>query len=202
MPGKGVFRSLKHVADTVDGVALTRAGPVVSIATEGVLAKPASIVVHCPSTTAAVLVRVDYTQAGERQLPLHALVLSGQRKQSPLFPRVAGTSFAYKVTRVGLQEKSMGVDDAVAGWNVQVLAAVSASPCAARRWASVFPARPHSAMPQGCTAAEPKEFAGIFNQPAAFRAEGGRVMCCHCNTYHSCMARYVAQCAPDHPELA
>ena len=199
--GLGVFDSLKQVADHVDGVSLSKAGPVVSLTTEGVLSKPASIAVHCTSTTVTALVRVSFSQAGQKQPPLFALVMPGQSNASPLFPRLATTAFAYKVTRVGLEEKSASDNETISGWSVHMLSAVAASPCAARRWSGVFPTEPHTSMPQGCTTARPRMFSGVLNQPAAYRIEKDRVMCCHCETYHSCMARYVAICAPDHPEL-
>ena len=205
--GLGVFASMAEAQLKVPGSFLAHnEGPLVCVRRTSEFAFPHHLSVSLASLTVAALLRLSYTAPGKPKIVQHALVLPGGSDAVPLFPRIE-PSYGSTVPKVSVSRVARLSEDKswerLGGWSVHQLLAVQRSPCASARWADVTGAirtcrpLPGAAVPCGI-----KMIAGVPLVQAAYVQRDGGVACAHCGTFHQSMARFVAVCAPEYPELA
>lgn len=206
--GVGTFASFREAQLRFSGSFLVHEqGPLVSVRKTSEFAFPHHIHVHIASLTVAVLLRVRYSCPEKGKISQHALVLPGGSNAVPLFPSVApsygSSTVRVSIAAISVYNKTLEQWPTLRGWSVHQLLAVQKSPCASTRWADITGAvRSCRPLPLKAERAAPRVVAGQPPvQPAFLRHRVGAT-CAHCGTFHGSLARFVAICAPEHPEIA
>lgn len=205
--GVGIFASMAEAQLRVPGSFLAHPqGPLVTVGRTSEFSFPHHVNISIPSMTAAVLLRLSYTAPGRPKIVQHALVLPGCAHAVPLFPQQQpsyGSAEPRVVTRAVATVSSSASYGKLHGWSVHQLLAVQRSACASARWADITGSvRTCTVLPPEAVRCGVKLLAGVPPVQAAYLRDGQGVRCAHCGTFHQSMARFVAVCAPEYPELA
>lgn len=208
-PKTGLQPTLSACAKALGGELLGHNGAVVRVATAGPFEQPSALQILKESPTVAALARIAYSHPQGSDVTQFALVLPGGNSQLPLFPVEKNQWMSIDNVRVEIVEMAVLDQEnrwsALGKWHVQTLLAVQASPCAKARWAHIMGGVWHdTAADQLATELPPRAFAGTTAQPAAYRrvTNSATCTCIHCGRTFASVARYFAECAPEHSALA